>query len=310
MLDELERKLTALVADALAARAGIAVAQAVGTPPTPAGDGAVAVGLRALAPEPVFNNDLFRIEEGPTSRRVFAVRFTAALEFARKAASEDPEPLAQARSALLRDVSLVAHAFGALPPADGQAFQSDGPDPGFAVHVFGFSSGALDTAREGTVLRGTVSYDGVALIWPPGPAEPEGTIESVAPLLEALPFTIVPDDPVVSVGGSTTVRIRTVTGQRAPAGGGAAEPPRLALRVVSDLPPAERGAIATGTAGAETGVRIVPATEPETAVAYQAPTGDVGTTRSEQVAVHVARPDGSRGLFLGSAAIVLADGGA
>jgi hypothetical protein len=134
-------------------------------------------------------------------------------------------------------------------------------------------------------------------------------MESVAPLLEALPLTIVPDDPVVSVGGSTTVRIRTVSGRRVTAGGGAAESPRLALLVVSDLPPAERGAIASGTAGTEAGVRIVAASDPEVSVAYQAPTGDVGTTRSEQVAVHLARPDGTRGIFLGSAAIVLANGG-
>jgi hypothetical protein len=309
VLDELERKLTAVVADALAGRAGVAVAQSAGAPPVPQGDGAVAVGLAALEPVPVFSDDSIRLEDGPTSRRVFPVGFTATLSFARKAASEDAEPLAQARSALLRDASLVAHTLGALPFATGHAFETAGPDPGFEVRAFGLASGALDAAREGAVLRTTLSYSGIAVVWPPGAAEPEGTIESVAPLLEALPFTIVPDDPVVSVGGSTTVRIRTVSGRRVASGGGVPEAPRLALLVVSDLPPAERGAIASGTAGSETGVRIVTAAEPEVSVAYQAPTGDVGTTRSEQVAVHLARPDGTRGIFLGSAGIVLANGG-
>jgi hypothetical protein len=309
VLDELERKLTAVVADALAGRAGVAVTQAVGAPPVPNGDGAVAVGLTALEPVPVFADDSIRLEDGPTSRRIFPLGFTATLSFARKAASEDPGPLAQARTAVLRDASLVAHALGALPFATGHAFETAGPDPGFEVRAFGLASAAFDAEREGPVLRTTVSYTGIAVVWPPGAAGPEGTMESVAPLLEALPLTIVPDDPVVSVGGSTTVRIRTVSGRRVAAGGGAAESPRLALLVVSDLPPAERGAIASGTAGTEAGVRIVAASDPEVSVAYQAPTADVGTTRSEQVAVHLARPDGTRGIFLGSAAIVLANGG-
>jgi hypothetical protein len=309
VLDELERKLTAVVADALAGRTGVAVTQAVGAPPVPNGDGAVAVGLTALEPVPVFADDSIRFEEGPTSRRIFPLGFTATLSFARKAASQDPQPLAQARTALLRDASLVVHALGALPFATGHGFETAGPDPGFEVRAFGLASAGFDAAREAAILRTTVSYTGVAVVWPPGAAGPEGAIEGVAPLLEALPFTIVPDDPVVSVGGSTTVRIRTVSGRRVAGGDGPSEPPSLALLVVSDLPPAERGAIASGTAGTETGVRIVAAIDPEVSVAYQAPTGDVGTTRSEQVAVHLARPDGTRGIFLGSAAIVLASSG-
>ena len=311
MLDELERKLTAVVADALAPRAGVAVAQASGASPAPAGAGAgaVAVGLAALEPVPVFADDSVQTGDGPTSRRVFPLGFTATLSFARAATSEDAEPLAEARTALLRDASLVAHALGALPFATGHAFVTAGPDPGFEVRAFGLASAAFDAPREAAVLRGTLGYTGIALIWPPGVAEPEGTIEAVAPLLEALPLTIAPDDPVVSVGSSTTVRIRPVSGRRLPAGGGASTPPQLALLVVSDLPPAERGAIANGTAGSEAGVRLVAATEPEVAVAYQAPTGDIGATRSERIAVHLARPDGTRGVFLGSAGVVLAPGG-
>ncbi len=311
MLDELEKKLTSLVADALAARAGVTIAQSSGAPPAPAGagTGAVAVGLATLEPVPVFADDSVQIGDGPTSRRVFPVGFTATVSFAREAASENAGPLAQARTALLRDASLVAHALGALPFATGHAFETAGPDPGFDVRAFGLAAGAADPLREAAVLRTSLSYKGIAAIWPPALAEPEGTIAAVAPLLEALPFTIVPDDPVVSVGGSTTVRIRTVSGRRIAAGGGAPEAPRLALLVVSDLPPAERGAIASGTAGTEAGVRLVQASDSEVAVAYQAPTGDPGATRSERVAVHLARADGTRGLFLGSAAIVLANGG-
>lgn len=311
MLDELERKLTAVVADALSTRAGVAVVEAVGEPPAPsAGGGAVAVGVSAVEPEPIFARESVELTNGagpPQSRRVLPLGFTATVSFARRATAEDAVSLGQAKRALLRDASLVAHAFGTLDVSTGKAFDVAG-DPGFDVRAFGLASGALDAAREGAVLRGTLSFGGSAVVWPPGTTGPEGTIDAVGTLIEALPITIAPDDPVVSVGGSTTVRIRSVSGRRI-AAAGSPTPPRLALLVLSDLPPAERGAIATGAPGGEQGVRLVDAAGLEVVVAYQAPTGDPGATTSEHVAVHLARPDGSRGLFLGSAAIVLSNGG-
>jgi hypothetical protein len=311
MLDELERKLTTVVADALASRAGVAVVEGVGELPAPsAGGGAVAVALTAVEPEPIFARESVELTNGagpPRSRRVLPLGFTATVTFARRATAEDASSLGQAKRALLRDASLVAHAFGTLDAASGDAFEVPG-DPGFDVRAFGLVSGALDAPREGPVLRTSFSYGGLVVVWPPDATGPEGTIDAVGTLVEALPITIAPDDPVVSIGGSTTVRVRSVTGRRI-AAAGSPTPPRLALLVVSDLPPAERGAIASGAPGGEAGVRLVDAAGTEVVVAYQAPTADPGATRSERVAVHLARPDGSRGLFLGSAAIVLSNGG-
>ena len=55
----------------------------------------------------------------------------------------------------------------------------------------------------------------------------------------------------------------------------------------------------------ELGVRIIPAGDAETVIAYHAPEGSLGTTRTEYVAIHMATPDNRRGVFLGSAAVNL-----
>jgi hypothetical protein len=309
VLDELERKLTAVVADALAGRAELVIAEAAGLPLAPATGGAVSVGLAALEPMPVFFDDSVQLGDGSLSRRVLPVGFSVTVAFARRAAAEDPAPLADARTALLRDASLVGHALGAPSFASGAAFETASSDPGFEVRAFGLATAELDTVREGPVLRGSLGYAGAAVIWPPGVAQPEGTIGTVARLLEALPLTITTDEAIVPVGSSTTVRIRSISGRRTFSNGDPATPPQLALLVVSDLPPAQRGAIASGTAATEAGVRIVTATDSEVSVAYQAPTGDIGATRSEQISVHLARPDGTVGVFLGATAIALAPDG-
>jgi hypothetical protein len=75
--------------------------------------------------------------------------------------------------------------------------------------------------------------------------------------------------------------------------------------VISDLPPALRGTITSGADGAEPGLRIVSAGAASTVITYAAPTGNLGATRNEFVALHLATPDGQRGVFLGSAAIQL-----
>jgi hypothetical protein len=82
-------------------------------------------------------------------------------------------------------------------------------------------------------------------------------------------------------------------------------PLRLALTVLSDLPPAGRGAVTSGSAGARTGLRILRAADAAAGVTYAAPTGDLGTVDTEYVAVHLATPDDDAGVFLGSVAIGL-----
>jgi hypothetical protein len=313
VLNELERKLTALVGEALATRNQVDVTQTAGAPPTPAaGRGAVAVGLRALSGTPVFSPDELVLHltgpGSPASVRVAAVGFEATLALARTAASGAAADLTAARTLLLEDASLLAHALNADDFGGGGAFAAAAPDPGFEVRTFGLTTGALDAAREAQTLRATLDYAGSVVIWPPATTTPEGTIVAVDPIVEALPLTISTDDPVVIVGGSTTVRIGAVTGRRLQADLRTRGAPQLSLAVISDLPPADRGAIASGTPGPETGSRLVPVT-PKVAVAYQAPTGNLGSTRSELVAVHLARADGTKGALLGSVAIHLAPGG-
>ena len=75
--------------------------------------------------------------------------------------------------------------------------------------------------------------------------------------------------------------------------------------MVSDAPPARRGAISGGVAGTETGFRVIDVTLPETSIGYQAPASGIDRTRLEYVAIHLATPDGQRGVFLGSAAVRL-----
>ena len=77
--------------------------------------------------------------------------------------------------------------------------------------------------------------------------------------------------------------------------------------MLGDVPPAERGSIPAGAAGNETGLRILEVAGPELLIPYQAPAGDPGPVgRVEYVAVHLATPDGGKGIYLGSAAIRLA----
>jgi hypothetical protein len=314
MLDELERKLTALVGDATSTRPALAVVQATGELPAPdAGTGVARVGIASLAPEPVFAEEGVLLTNGdgpaPASRRVLPVGFTATISFERRATAAGASALVDARTSMLADASLVAHALAATGFATGAAFETAAPDPGFAVRSFGLATGVFDPPPAGDLVAGSLGYAGTAVVWPPGVAEPEGRVAAVDSIIAALPLAIVPDDPVVSAGGATTVRIRGTSGRRLvdPATGARTDL-RLAVTVVSDLPLAERGAIASGDAGTEEGSRLVTATGPETAVAYQAPTGDIGTTRSELIAVRLARPDRSPGTPLASSAILLAPG--
>lgn len=313
MLHELERKLTAVVGEALAARPQVDVVQATGEAPAPpVGRGRVAVGLSALTAAPAFASGLLRDAAPPAagageSPRVVPVAFEASLLFGRRAAAATPAALGEARTLLLEDASIVAHALGADGVSTGTAFVSAAPDPGFEVRAFGLAAGALALVREDQTLRASLTYAGHGVVWPPAVAGPADTIVQVEPLTEPLPLAIEADDRVVVAGGSTTIRVRSGAATRGPRAPAQRTAPRFAVAVVSDLPPADRGAIATGEPGQETGLRLVPVAA-ETAIAYQAPVGDLGATRSELVAVHLARADGTKGILLGSIAIGLTPG--
>ena len=71
------------------------------------------------------------------------------------------------------------------------------------------------------------------------------------------------------------------------------------------VPPAQRGTITNGVAGPEAGSWLVAAGAPAVIV-YQAPT--VTAARVEYVAVSLARPDGTRGAYLGTVELEVSPG--
>lgn len=312
MLNELEGKLTAVVADAVATREGLDVVEAGAPLAEPnAGDGVIRVALTRLEAEAGFEPALraFGNGGGPArSRRVLPVRFGASLAFARRPAAAGAASATAARRLLLEDMSLVGHALADAQVRTGAAFATAG-DSGFEVRAFELANGTVAGEPADGLLRGELACTGQAIIWPPGVSAEEGEISAVDALTAVLPLTILADSPVVEVGGSTSVRIRSVGGRRlADTGTGARAAQRLAVGVVSDLPPAQRGTITSGDPGVQAGFRIVPAAEPETVVVYHAPTGDIGATRSERIAVHLATTGGATGLPLGVTVVGLHPG--
>jgi len=122
----------------------------------------------------------------------------------------------------------------------------------------------------------------------------------------SLPLAIDTPDAVARAGQSVTIRVRALGGQRVLTH----QPPqtaplRLAVTVLSDAPPAQRGAITGGVAGTETGFRVIDVSLPETSIGFQAPAAGIDRTRLEYVAIHLATPEGRRGVFLGSVAVRL-----
>lgn len=309
MLAELEKKLAALVGDTVAARPHLSVLRA-GTQRNPpqAGRGQIVVGVEALDHEATFRQEGFLVSTAggsATSRRLLDVAFTASIGFLLRPANENAAGLGAARTLLLDDLSLVGHALGDPDVRTGASFVTAAPDPGFLVHRLELDAGTIATTRTDALLSGELRYAGDAAVWPPGTAQDEGVIAAADLVLALLPLTVVVDEPVVATGGMTSVRIRAADGRRLrdPATG-AAGPIELAITIDSDLPPEERGSITSGTAGAA-GARLVPVTAPETVIVYRAPEGSLGAVRTERVAIHLARPDGAAGVFLGSAPVLL-----
>jgi hypothetical protein len=185
MLNGLEGKLAAVVADALSGRDGLVVEQAAGAEAAPAaGEGVVRVALTEVGAEASFDPG-WRVVGGDAggparTRRVLPLRFGAVLRFTRRpAAGDDPaEAAAEARRLLLEDVSLAGHALAAEPVRSGAAFAVGG-DPGFEVRAFGLTGGTVATEPADGLLRGELACDGRAILWPPGPPAEEGQIAAV-----------------------------------------------------------------------------------------------------------------------------------
>jgi hypothetical protein len=294
MLNAMEAKVTAVVADGLQSRAGIVVVQAPAPLTASAGQGTVRVSLSEWSASSGFQRDSTAFPTAAATRRILGLDFTASLEFLRAPTDASTAESLTSRSLLLEDMSLVSHTLAAEEIRAGKAFIPAAPDPGFEVLSFELTQGSLPIDLAGGSLGGLLEYRGRANIWPPNISEDGGLISTVDAITTALPIASSIDRPVTPAGGSTKIRLRSLSAKRS-----------LALTVASDLPPAQRGVITSGTAGAETGVRIVAVTQPETVIDYQAPTGSLGSTRVEFVAVYVATDDLRRGILLGSVAVRL-----
>lgn len=303
MLGDLERKLAAIVSDAVTTRTHLSVATTPQAAPQP-GRTTALVTLSDISPAPGFP-PFDRLDTsgngGAARRRVLPVRFDAAIAFVTRPVADTPAARADGRALLLEDVSAVAHALADAPAGDGGVFAVAAPDPGFLVQRFSFEGGGLLSADA--PFAASLRFRGDALVWPVGAPEPEGVIAEVEPLLVALPVTLRAPETPLRPGAEGVVRL--ALGRALRTEGGTRGPSDLAVSVLADVPVAERGTVPGGADGMETGVRILPGGE-EVAIVYRAPAGDPGPNgRTEYLAIHLARPDGGRGLFLGSAPISL-----
>jgi hypothetical protein len=308
VLDGLERKLTAIVADAVATRTQLSVEQAAAEPVAPqAGRGILRVALAGVEPEVGFARgdlEVERVGGAERARRILPLSFRARIGFARQPTAATPDAARVAHDLLLEDLARVAFALAEEPIRSGRAFATAGGDPGFAVLGFALRDGGVADAPGD--LSGQLEYTGRAALWPPEVALGGDVVVGVDVVTAPLPPRFEVGALVVARGGSTSVRVLGVAGRRVVD----LDPPtftplRLALTVLSDLPPATRGAVTSGVAGARTGLRIVPAGDAAAGVTYAAPAGELGTVDTEYVAVHLATPENDAGTFLGSVAIGL-----
>jgi hypothetical protein len=304
MLSQIESKLTALIADRLTERTHLTVVQAPRPTASPgAGDGVVVVSLTDVTAATRFEPTQLAVN-GTQSRRVMPSQFGARIDFIMR--PENGPAGAGARELLLDDMSLVSHGLAGEDFATGRAFTVADPDPGFRVRALLLDTGTISNVSDAGNLTGVLHYRGNGEIWPPGVTQQEGEIRAIQSTIVSLPLEIVARDLVVRAGQLATIRVRSLHGQRLlERDPRRTEPLRLALTVLSDAPPAQRGSITGGEPGTETGFVVVEATPPETSIQYQAPASGISRSRLEYIAIHLAAPDRQRGVFLGSAAVRL-----
>jgi hypothetical protein len=309
VLGDLERKLAAIVADGVASRTHLAVGIAPVDPPA-VGRGTISIGLSDLSPDAGFapsRMEFAGTPASPTRRRVLPMAFKAGLSFIMRPATDTAAGHGDARALMLEDMAAVAYLLADPAMNTGSGFATATPDPGFSVQAFALNAGSIQPNLDADHYTGQLDYLGRAEIWPAGVQGPEGVILAVDPLIVPLPVEMRVADAGVRPGGSTTVTVAAPQRQRLAGPGGAARAAvRLAVRVLADVPPDQRGTIPAGVAGAETGLRILDVAGPQLAVPYQAPASNPGPAgRIEYVAVHLAMSDNTSGVFLGSVAIRL-----
>jgi hypothetical protein len=308
MLGTLETRLAAILSDRLAAHTHLTVGIAPLAPPA-AGKGIVALSVTGITPRTgfsPFDTSIVGTAAAPRSRRVLPVEFTATLDLrAKPAAAGEPARIA-ARARLLEDISAAAFALADPELQTGAAFATAGSDQGFQVLRFGLVTGTAAPGSAGDDLSGQIVLRGEAQLWPVGEERDEGVIERIDRLIAPLPLImrVAP----AGVRPDSEARIEFDLGglRRRGSASGTPEPAELALSVLADVPVGQRGTVPDSLAGAEPGIRIVPAAPARVEILYRAPSADPGPAgRIEYLAVHLATPERARGLYLGSAAIRL-----
>jgi hypothetical protein len=265
------------------------------------GAGRIAVRIAELAAKPAFLSEATReTRVPPVSRRILNLDATVRIVFQVRPATAAVADLDEARDLLLEDVSIVSHALADPAIASGGAFEAV-DDVGFRVLslLLNRGSGTLDSTTD--PLSGELQYACDAEIWPPNVTTGESILAGISTVITTVPVDGMRER-AVAAGRSLTIDLSSLALGRPGAAGQPALPLRLALRVLSPAPPAARGTIASGTAGAEPGIVVLPVSRPDTSIVYQAPALANGG-RTEYVAVHYATPDSKAGVFLGAVAV-------
>jgi hypothetical protein len=302
MLQELERRLVAIVADAVTPRTHLTVSGgAVPATALAPGTGRVAVRVAELVARTAFLSETIReTRVPPSSRRVLGLDTTIRVLFQMRPATTSADDLDAARELMLEDVSIVGHALADRAVASGDAFVT-AEDSGFRVLSFLLArgNGTLDASTD--PLNSELQYACDAEIWPPEASADASLVAGISTVVTTTPVDGMRER-VVAAGRSLTIDLRSLALERPGTAGQPASPLRLALRVLSTAPPAARGTITSGVAGAEPGVMVLPVSRPDTSIVYQAP-AQSGGARTEYVAVHYATPDSRPGVFLGAVAV-------
>ena len=304
MLAAIENRLAALIGNGLASRTHTHVVRTAGPNPDP-GKGRVLVTLSGVDEDPSFPVDLFSLGQGTPLKapvqRVVKVRLHAQVDVTVTPVTAADSDAQAARDLALDDCATIIYVLHQEDVYSGKAFVTADADPGYTVHSFVFEKVTMNGAAAASVL-----FSGTSDIWPAGSTADGGMIAALDRILVPLPIKIAVDQAALVAGGATPVRVPSFAPTRLAAG--ARTPASLAVSVMSDAPPAQRGTVPEGTAGPETGLRILPVASPATVFSYHAPAANPGPARWEYIQVHLATADLQRGTLLGTAAVRIAGG--
>jgi hypothetical protein len=298
VIGRLENKLAALVSDATRLGVGIGSLE-----PPAVGQQSLAAAITSIDATPGFVPNETAAVGGaapPRSRRVLPVQFEATIEVRSRPASADAPARGAARSELAGLVSAIAYRFADPDMQSGKDFHTAEPDPGFRVLSFGLVSAAVPSGLADGSFSGQVLARGRALLWPPGAGDKDDVIDSIERVLVPLPVAMRVPEHGLLPGAAAEIVVELGAFERG------APHPALVIETLADVPLDQRGTIAAAADGPLPGLFIVPATFPETTIRYEAPLGYPGPAgRAESLAIHLATPQGGKGLPLGSATIRL-----